>query len=240
MRLAASTALILAACQSGSGDAFPVATGGGDDTQITPAPDGPPADASGDGAASISGRVCVVADLRNLTSCTTGDASGITVTLGTSTAVTATDGSFTIATPQGSNLVWSASASDLVPTVMPLGIAHLLPIVTAARYNEMLLDNGVILQAGQGSVFARVIRNGAPAAGVTATVDPPSLYGPLYDGSSAILWERDATAAGGVVWIPDAPQGTATLTVTAPAATAVMVSVPVADGATTFATVAIP
>lgn len=241
MRLAACTALILAACHAGSDDSFPIITGGGDDG-VSRVPDaGGLIDASGDGATSITGRVCIVFDPRNLTSCSTGDASGITVTLGSSTTMTALDGSFTIAIPTGSNLVWTATAADLVPTVMPLGTVHLVPIMTLTRYSEMLLDHGVVLQAGDGSVFARVISGNAPIAGAVATVNPPSIYGPLYDGVSSIVWDQDATGAGGVVWIPDALQGTALLSVTAPAVPmAEVVSLPVTEGAITFATVAIP
>lgn len=240
MRLVASTALVLMACQSsGSDDSFPIVPGG-DDTVITPAPDGPPADGSGDGSGTLTGRVCIVADLRNLTSCTTGDASGITVTLGTSTAITAIDGTFSIPPTSGSNLVWTVSAVGFVPSVVPLGIVHLLPVVTVDRYNEMLLDNGVVLGAGQGSLFTRVVRNDAPAVGVTATVDPPSQYGPLYDSANAIVWDLDATGATAVIWIPDVLQGSTTLTLMPPAATPLPVSVLVAEGAITFATVGIP
>lgn len=239
MRLA-STALVLMACQSsGSDDSFPIVPGG-DDTVITPAPDGPSADVSGDGSGTLTGRVCVVADLRNLTSCTTADASGITVTLGASSAITATDGTFSIAAPSGSNLTWTVSAVGFVPSVVPLGLVHLLPLVTQDRYNEMLLDNGVILGTGQGSLFTRVIRNAAPAVGVTATVDPPSLYGPLYDGANAILWDLDATGETAVIWIPDVLEGSTTLTLMPPATTPLPVSIPVVEAAITFATVEVP
>lgn len=239
MRLAA-IALILIACQSsGSDDRFPVVPGG-DGTMVTPAPDGPPADSGGDGQTTLTGRVCVVADPRNLTSCTTADASGIAVALGASMAVTASDGSFSITPPQGSTLAWTVTAPGFVPTVMALGTVHLLPLISAVRYNELLLDNGVVLQAGQGSLFLRVVRNAAPLAGVTATVEPPSLFGPLYDGANAFVWDTDATGPAAVVWIPDALQGTATVTLSSPTATPLVIAVPVTDGAITFATVGIP
>lgn len=240
MRFAASTVLLLVGCQSSGGDDFPVVPGG-DDTVITPAADAPYDVASTDGATSLTGRVCVLVDRRNLTSCTTADASGITVGLGTSTAVTATDGSFTIAAPQESNLVWLVTASGFVTTVMPLGTVHLLPFVSSQGYDEALLDNGVILQAGQGSLVTRVLRNGAPAVGVTATVDPPSQYGPLYDGTNPVVWDRDATGTAGVVWFPDVLEGSATLALMPPAAAApVTLALPIVEGAITFATVGIP
>ncbi|MBA3455012.1 MAG: hypothetical protein H0T42_18125 [Deltaproteobacteria bacterium] len=240
MRVAASSVLFLMACQSsGSGDRFPVVVGG-DDTVITPAPDAPQLVDASDDMTALSGRVCVIADLRNLTSCTTGDASGITVRLGTSMGTTAMDGSFSLPVPQGSNLVWSVTAPGFVPTVVPLGLVHLLPLVSTARYEEMLSDNGVILQAGQGSLFTRVVRNAAPAVGVTATIDPPTLFGALYDGANAFLWDRDATGTSAVVWIPDALQGTATLTLMRPAATPLQITLPVVDGSITFVTAAIP
>lgn len=240
MRVAASLALLLVACQSGDDDRFPIVPGGGLPPVITPAPDGPPADASTDGGTTLAARVCVIADPRNPTTCALGNAGGITVTLGTSTASTATDGSFTIAAPSTSNLLWTATAPGFVPTVMALGTVHLLPIVTTARYDELLLDNGAVLQAGQGSLFVRVVRGSAPVPGVTATVEPASLFGPLYDGGNALIWDRDATAAGGMVWIPDALAGTAVLTVTESSTTPVALSLPVVEGAITFGTVAVP
>ncbi len=240
MRLAASTVLVLAACPAGVDDAFPVAPGGGPPPVITPAPDGPPLDASSDGGTSLVGRVCVIPDPRNPTACALGNAAGLTVTLGASTATTAADGSFTITAPSTSDLVWTVTAAGFVPTVMPFGAVPLIPVLTAERYSDLLLDNGVVLQAGQGSVFVRVVSGGAPAVGVTATVEPPSLFGPLYDGGSALLWDQDATSSGGMVWIPDVLAGTAALTVTGPATNPVAVSLPVVDGAITFGTAAIP
>ncbi len=237
---AASIVLLLAACQSGGDDGFPIAPGGGLPPTITPAPDGPQLDASTDGATSLAARVCVILDPRNPAACATGNAAGIMVTLGTSTATTASDGSFTIAAPTTSNLFWTASAPGFVPTVMPFGTVHLLPILTAERYNDLLLDNGVVLQAGQGSLFVRVVSGSASASGVTATVEPASLFGPLYDGASALIWDRDATGAGGMVWIPDALAGTATLTLANPSTSPVTLSLPVTEGAITFGTVAIP
>lgn len=240
MRLAAATTLALIACQSSdSSDRFPIVPGGGG-MEVTPAPDGPRAGDGGDGSSTFAGRVCVVADPRNLTSCTTADASGISVALGASMAVTASDGSFSIAPPQSSLLVWTVTSPGFVPTVMPLGTVHLLPLISEARYNEMLLDNGVVVQAGQGSLFVRVVRNALPLAGVTATVEPPSLFGPLYDGANALVWDTDATGSSAVVWIPDALQGTATVTLSPPSSTPLVLSIPVTDGALTFATVGIP
>jgi len=238
MRISASAVLVLVACHPGSDDAYPVIPQG-DDSPITPRPDAPRADASGDAATTISGRVCVISDLRNLTSCTTADASGISVELSSGSATTIADGSFTIAAAVGSNLTWSVTGTGYVQTVMPLGTIHLLPLVPTVVYQQLLLDNGVIQVAGEGSVVARVVRNDAPAVGVTATVTPPSQYGPLYDGASGVIWDQDMTAAAGVVWIPDVLQGAASLTLTAPSATPVTVSVPTLDQAITFATVVI-
>jgi hypothetical protein len=240
MRLAASTALILMACQPGGDDQFPIAPGGGDPPVITPAPDGPPADTGTDGGTTIAGRVCVILDPRNPTMCAIGNASGITVALGTSFAVTAADGSFTIDAPLTSNLLWGVSGVGFVPTVMPLGTVHRLPLISEARYSELLLDNDALVQEGQGSLFLRAVTAGVPAADVTATVEPASVFGPLYDGANLFVWDRDATSTGGMVWIPDALAGTATLVLTGPSTTPVTVAVPVVEGAITFATLGIP
>lgn len=241
MRLvAASFALLLGACPSGGEDDFPVAPGGGSPPVINPAPDAPELDAGTDGGTALAARVCIVNDPRNPTACALGNAAGITVTLGSSTATTAADGTFTIPAPSTPNPVWTVSAAGFVPTVMRLGTVHVLPVLTTTRYDELLLDNGAVLQAGQGSLFVRVVSGAAPLAGVTATVGPASVFGPLYDGGNALVWDADATAAGGMVWIPDALAGTATLTLTGPASNPLVVPLPVVEGAITFATVAIP
>ncbi len=240
MKTAATIALVLGACSAGSDDAFPIAPGGGAPPVITPAPDGAPLDASRDDGSVIAARVCVVTDPRTPGACAVGNAGGIMVTLGPSTATTAMDGSFTIAAPSTSNLVWGVTAAGFVPTVMPLGTVHVLPVLTALRYSELVLDNGAVVQAGQGSLFVRVVSGGASAVGVTATVEPASVFGPLYDGGSAVIWDRDATGGGGMVWIPDVLAGTATLTLTGPSTPPVTLALPVVEGAITFGTVAVP
>lgn len=236
MRLAACAVLVLVACHPGSDDAFPIVPQG-DDSPITPMPDAPRADASGDAVTTISGRVCVVADLRNLTSCANQGADGITVMLGASSAVTMADGSFSLTPPTGSNVAWSLSASGYVTSLMALGTVHLIPAVTTAVYDQALLDNGVILQAGQGSVVGRVVQQGANVAGATVQASPAPTYATLYDGVSSALWDQDATGAFGVFWLTAVAVGTASVVVTPPSMIPVAVMVPVEDQAITFVTV---
>jgi len=239
MRFAACALVVFGACQGGGDDAFPVIPQG-DDSPITPMLDAPPADASGDGATSLAGRACVLADLRNLTSCANQGADGLAVTLGANSALTTADGSFSISAPAGGNVAWNLSAPGYVTSVMALGTVHLIPAVTTVVFDQALLDNGVILQAGQGSVIGRVVQQGANVAGVTAQASPTPGYATFYDGVSAALWDQDATGSFGVFWLTGVAQGSSAIVVTPPSMIPVAVTVPVVDQAITFVTIELP
>ncbi len=236
MRIAACAVLTLVACHPGSDDSFPIVPGG-DDSPITPPPDTTPADASGDAATAIAGRVCVVTDLRSLTSgCATTGVAGIAVTLGTRTTVTLADGTFTMSvasgeTPSGA---WSASGAAYVTSRVLFGGPNLIPMTTEARYAEILLANGMVSGGGQGAIIGRVSTSGAARPGITASTAPVATYVAHYDAATALQWEQDATGANGVFWIPGAPVGDVAVTLTPGTLTPVVL--PVGDQAITFAT----
>ena len=240
MRITACALLALAACHPGSDDSFPIVPQG-DDTSVLPAPDAP-ADASGDAAAGvITGRVCVVTDLRNLTSgCAATGVAGIAVRNGTETTTTADDGSFSVTIPSGETPapVWTASGTNVVTSNVKFGAPNLIPMTTQARYNELLNVNGMTLASGEGSIIARVVRAGAALPGATATSAPPARYVTHYDAATANLWEQDSTGTTGVLWIPAVPAGSVSVTL-APG-TLAAIAVPVADQAITFATFDVP
>lgn len=230
--------LLVAGCTTPLPDDYPVAPGGwapgGNNAR-----DGGPDD-GGDGGATIAGRVCVVDDQRDLETCAVTGAGSLIVSLGGRTAVTEDDGRFTISTPGGSNLVWRVSGPGHITTVMPFGAVTKLPAVTVATYNEVMSASGVVLSIGQGSLVARVVQGGQPVVGATATVTPDAQYEPFYDGASAVEWDDDATGTYGLVWIPGAPVGTATVTVMRAGSSSATQNFLIEDQALTFQTIEIP
>ena len=236
--------LMLAACQGGGDDGYPIVPGG-DDSPITPMVDAavPGTDATDDAMSILSGRVCLIADLRNptLPACSGTNAGGLTVTLDGQTATTSPDGGFAISVPAGTNLAWRVSGAGVVSSVMPLGEVHVLPVVSEVTYEELLLANGVILQPAQGSIVVRVVGQGQPVVGARASSSPPVTYDTFYDGPTASTWNLGATGAFGAIWLVGAPTGTALVSVVPPGtAPTVVTALPVDDQAITFATVEIP
>ncbi|MCX5744318.1 MAG: hypothetical protein NT062_17650 [Proteobacteria bacterium] len=224
-------------CAANNDDPYHVVpTGGGPSGNGTP--DAPVADAPVGGDQR---RVCVMSDPRDATSCAIGGADGLTVTLGTATATTTADGSFTMTLPTGSNLVWRVTGPAIVPSVMPYSAALTIPAISQARFLDFTLDNGVTFDPGEGAAFVRILRAGAPVVGATVAIDPASASAVFYDGSSARTWDQDVTGAYGVAWIPDAIPTTSAIAVTlALAATTTISSVPIEEQAITFVTVEVP
>lgn len=238
MRIA-SLLLVVAACQGG-GEQRPINPGGGDDV-VSPTVD---ASSTTDGTTidgtGLSGRVCVVSDMRALSTCAATGADGLTVTLEGQTATTAADGSFTIATPSGSSLVWRVSGTSIVSTVMPFSASTLIPAVPATLYDSVALANGVIINAGEGSVIGRVVHATNPISGAVAAISPVATYDPFYDGSSATAWNQNQTGTRGVFWIPGSSTGTPQISVETLAGDVVSVGVPVEGDAITFAAIEVP
>ena len=240
--VAAALALAAGACKSTAPDQRVIGGGGGTGGSM-PGPDAPSPDGSaGDGGpGTLAGRVCVMSDARDAASCAATGAAGITVELGSASATTADDGTFTISVPPGNDLVWVASRSDLETSVMPFGTVASIPALTQDAYLGLEDGNGVLLSPGQGSLFVRVLQAGVPVTGATAAISPPAQYAPFYDGTTATVWRQDATGAYGMVWIPGAPAGSADVTITPPSGSATtLAGLPVLDGALTFAIAAVP
>jgi hypothetical protein len=232
--------LLLAACQAADHGGYPVTPGGGGGGGGGGGPDAAvDAAATGDGGATIAGRVCLIADLRALGGCAAAGADGLTVTLGTSTATTAADGGFTIATPAGTGLAWHVTGGAITPTVMPLGAVLQVPVITAAQYGQLLLDNGVVLTADQGTLVAAVTQTGAVATGATVKPSPAGTW-TFYDGASATTWDQHTTGPAGVAWLPGTAAGTVSVTVVpATGASHSFVGLPIEAGAITFAALAL-
>lgn len=241
--------VLLPACQASPGDYPPRPGGGGPVIIAGGGGSGSGGDAGvGDGGASdagglISGRVCIVTDLRTpTTACdTTKNASQIKVTLGTRTTTSppARTGEFTIEAQLGTELVWHATGTNFIPSVMPFGTDNTIPVVPDTLYMDRLNENNVTLLAeGQGSVVARVVSGLAPVAGVKATTTLASNNAiPRYGAKSDTDWsEAPPTQAVGVLWFPgvDVTTSPARITFTPAVGTAVSVAVNVEDLAITF------
>ncbi|HEX4419897.1 MAG TPA: hypothetical protein VH165_18410 [Kofleriaceae bacterium] len=245
---------------SGSGDDYPVGGGGGGTVLGGGGGggggtgDGGLIDGTtGDAGTLINGRVCLLTDLRRVgdaTACATTGASGLTVSLGTRTALTGTDGSFAIIAPAGNGLVWRVigdAQHPLTESVMGFGTDPTIPALTDITYINLLNQNAAVVNEQQGSVVVRVLSNGAPVTKVTATSSPATAGVALYDGNDSVIWNDgvSGTGARGMVWFPGVPLGNAppttatialTLTGTTPPVTTSVPDVLVEDQAITFVT----
>jgi hypothetical protein len=249
-RFAFLVVLVLAAgCpRGGDGDDYPLGVGGGGGGTTTPGTD----DAgTGDGgidapAATITGRVCLVTDLRRLINAAPGDcatmgANNFSVTLGASAPVTTNnDGSFTIPEQAGSNLSWRVTGGTLVTSVIPFSTSRLLPAILDAEYIDLLGVNSAVVQPGEGSVIARLVRNNQPVTGATSVINNGESQQTLYDGANATVWGTLGTGPFGVAWLPDNVAGTRTLIVSPQGGSPLSVPVTIVDQAITFVTIAVP
>jgi len=182
------------------------------------------------------GNVCVMADLRDFTSCATTGAGDLTVKLGNKTAITADDGSFVIE-PSVGGVLWHVSGDTVVTTASPFANTFTLYTIATADYEALLANNLTQVVAGQGSIVVRAIDNDIPVAGAAATVVPTATSTIFYDGDDPDFWEVVSTGVRGVVWIPEIRTGAATVTVSLPGNGSVDAPLVVEDQSITFLTV---
>lgn len=258
---------VLVACRSSGADDYPTRPDPGGPSSVGPGtggtnPDGG-IDANGDAGIVLSGRVCLVSDMRKLTTCAKTGADGFTVTLGVpgaaspSTAKTADDGGFQIVTPLSTGLVWHVTGTGGVDSlaieesIMALGAENLIPAISVDDYEALLVNNGLPkpLPTDQGSVVVRVVNGVAPVDNIAATAvspQPISDNGVHYDGDNSQTWLDVETHDNGVVWIASIPAPT-TIPATTTTATITLgetgvgtkakVTATVEDQAITFVTV---
>ncbi len=193
-----------------SRDDLPIVSWGNDQPPVT----GPVAvGGGGTSAGTISGRVCLVTDPRELGGCQATGAGGLTVALGGARTTTAPDGSFSVPTPTGTNLAFTVSGPGVMTSSQPFSPNNTIPVVTQQLWDQVLGANGITLTAGTGSILASVVdRGGNPVTGATATSTPSPAFGPFFDGTTPTAWTLDGTGARGVVLFPGVTAGTAVLT----------------------------
>jgi hypothetical protein len=254
----AALLVLLAACTGSSND-FPPRSGG--PTGIGPVTtgsggtigDGGIGDGNdGDAGVAVSGRICIVRDLRHLTTCDTtsrGDASVVKVSIGgrAPAAPPTRTGEFSIIAPLGTDLVWHASGTNFITTAMPFGPDNTIPIVPDVVYRELVnLNHVTVLAEGQGSVFVRAVTGALAESGVSATTTLVTANVlPLYDAdTSATDWrEIGPTQSSGVMWFPGVQVTTTTqarITLSRVGGTPVNVSVNVEDRVITVLTQDVP
>jgi hypothetical protein len=253
MKRAALIAL-LTACTASSND-FPPRPGGGGGGVVSGGGGGTTGDGGvgdggdGDAGVSVTGRVCILKDLRQPTLCDTNqDASKVSVSIGGRTPVSppTRTGEFSIFAPLGTDLVWHATGTNFARTAMPFGTDNLVPIVPDALYNDLLLQNiGALLQEGQGSVVVRAVTGAVPATGVSATTTLVSgNVVPRFDAdTSATDWrEVGPTESHGVLWFPGVQTTTtpARITLTRAPGSPAVVSVNVEEATISFLTRDVP
>jgi hypothetical protein len=191
--------VLLAGCAADAGDDFPLLTG---DNSLP---------AAGQ-AGVVRGRICVVADPRNLAACSADGADGLTVTLAGSAATTAVDGSFQLVATNAGRPMVSVTGPGIVPTQIAMPSVASIPVLRADLFSQMMAANGITPSSGSGSILGTVVRGGVPAPGITVSVTPAPAFAPRFDGTTPTSFALDATGARGVVWIPGVALGPTQLT----------------------------
>jgi len=154
MRLGIGLLLITAAACGDDGGNLPVGGGGNDggftfvDSNNGSGSGGSDGSVGPDGAVTpidapaIDGRVCLLTDARKLNQCASTGAGGLTVRLGTGVALTADDGSFTIAGQSGQGLVWQISGPNIVSSFEVLA-DYFIPAMPRTMFDPLKGANGV-------------------------------------------------------------------------------------------------
>lgn len=239
----AALALVLAACSASSGGGIVRDAGDGDG-------DG----AVGGGGVSITGRVCLIQDLRAPSAmCDATKAGGFTVTLGTAgasdagtavvgTATTGPDGSFAMVAPLGAGFTWHVTGANLTTSVMLFGTESIIPAMLAEPYLALRESNTLLaVDELHGAAVVRVVRGGSPVIGIAAMVAPLADSETRYDSTNSLTdWNTRTTQTGGIVWIPDAQLGAVHITLGATDGTTHTVDTTIESQAITFVTRTIP
>lgn len=242
MRPVVWSLVVLAACNTGTGDDYYVEPGGGGGSfgNTTGAfPDAAPRDGGG----TISARVCGLSEILVWDECAATGLDGVMVMVGAASATARADGSFDIANPSGSNLVWRVNGNAQLASLREYPGELVIPSMPLADYQNLAADTNVLVNPQAGTIFAQVIHMGTPVASATASLSGLVDLVHYDDATAPGDFGVDMTHDAGVIWFPNVPVGTAvTFTVTPPAAVGQPVeTIVIVEAETaTFATVVIP
>jgi hypothetical protein len=232
-RFALLAVVVVGGCRASDMD-YPVGGGGGGGGGGTHLLDAAIGDGAGSGSA-LAATACVLTDPRDPASCQGSGELGLTVALGASTATTADDGSFTIARPAGTHLTWQVTGSTVVTSVTPYAAQTRIPVMSMAMLVQLQGDNGVQPIAGTGALLIRIVRNGLPVTGESATVVPDAAQGIFYDGATASSWTQSATGTYGTIYLAGIASGAASVTLHGGGNVQGTISaIPISDGGVTF------
>lgn len=196
--------------------------------------------ADGDGG-GVNGLVCVVSDLRLPDACPAVAARvGVNVKTGSATAVSDSDGRFSIAASGAVAVLDLADGStalerSVVPVAVGASLVH-TPVILEADFADVVTSLDQAVPDGGGTIVVYVQDGTGPASAVAFDHATGSSIAPYYDDGAALQWRQGGgTGVAGVALFVDVPAGTATLTGTAPDLRVARVSnVQVIAGAITF------
>ena len=240
--------LALAACKSDPKDFMVGGGGGGGGGGGADAPkvqDAAKAAVLAIDANMLDGRVCLVDDANNLTDtskCATTTAGGLTVRLGSQTALTGADGTFSIVNDPAAQPVWRVTGTGVVSSFAPLG-NYYVPALTSSGYTALRTANTVNNTVpGQGDVMVLHFQNGQGVAGATAnsTSTPAPLYSTFYSTGMAKWAQQTATDLHGMAWLPGIDVGNVNIASVLGTTTLTSSGVPVYDQGLTFVQVIFP
>jgi hypothetical protein len=204
---------LLSGCAGNGDDGYPTRPGngsigggggGGSDAGVGDA-------ATGDAAAAF-GRVCLISDLRNPTTCAGSGAGNLLVQRGAVTVTTRADGRFDLPPATGAGDRWivtGGTGSNLVTSVVPFvsGASVRLPIISQPTWDAMRAASGITPLDGTGAIHVlSLLPNGNPKLGATVTVTP-TINSTYYPDTSATLWSRTLGTTSGVSLVPNLTAG---------------------------------
>ncbi len=230
-------AAILCACKDDADLHYPIVPGTGGQGSAGSVDAAVETDAS---TTELAGRVCLLSDARQPSSCAASGADGLSVTLGSQTVTTGADGSFTMMRPTGTGLVWFVSGTGVEPSAMRQSSGATIPVLSSLFYGDMIASMSAIVSVDTGAIIARIRRGGAALTGAVAAATPQPDSETYYDGAGVTAWDLDATGSFGVVWISAISPGTASLALDTGQVQGTVSGIPVFTGTITFELAEIP
>jgi hypothetical protein len=193
-----------------------------------------------DSGTTVSGQVCLAPDPRSPAVCSSTGAGDLSVTLGTASATTAIDGTFTMDRPASTDVAWNVSGTGIVPSVMAYVEGTKIPAIRTDIYDDMVVAMQATVSSATGAIIVRLAKSSSLVSGavVTSSPSPDSLV--YYDGPSITEWDLDSTGPFGVAWISSIAPGTGTLSIDTGATPTNVADIPLVAGAITFVFAEIP